>query len=352
MFTMAFSTTAIGLLPTYEQVGVVAPLALLVLRVLQGFSFGAEMPGATTIVSEFSPKNKLGILSSMVLSSTVLGSVCATGILALLTHFCTHQEIINGYWRVPFLIGGMLAIVAYFIRRSITETPEFTDHKTSCGEQKMLAPLAMLIKGHFGKLMMGFSMTLFLATNIIINISFPAYIHQYFSYPLADIYLAMTISLMVSFLFMLIFGFLSDHIAKLKMLLGCLVIWAISLSPLFQLLHTGTFWALQLFLIINQLCIAVFFTNYIPILPRLFPINIRYTAVALGYNVGFSIASAIPMTASYFLEQIQPSTTAFYFLAQMNPSITLQLFYVVPLIMALVSVILLMIQTKGKGYVW
>lgn len=338
MFMMAFATTAIGFLPTYEKAGILAPIALLLLRICQGLSFGAEMPGASTIVSEFSPRHKWGMLSSIVLSSTTVGALLATAMLAVLSHFFDHEAILSGLWRIPFLMGGCLAISAYYIRRNLTETPEFIIAETKTADHTLLVPLKLLIREHFGKLIVCFSLTFFLSTAVILNLYFPTYANKYFFYSMDDIYFAMTVSLGFACLFMLAFGLISDRISKLKTLLSCLMIWAALLYPLFQLLHVGTFWALQIFLIACQLGIAAFFTNFLPLLPRLFPTHIRYTGVALGYNVGFSIASTIPMMASYWLTEV-------------NSSFILTLLYMLPLLMALTSVLLLMVQTRGTGYV-
>lgn len=342
MFMMAFATTAIGLLPTYAQVGILAPIGLLLLRVCQGLSFGAEMPGATTIVSECAPQSRWGMLSSMVLSSTTVGALCATGVLALLTRFFDNTAIFAGLWRVPFLVGGILAIFAYYIRRGLVETPEFITEKQktqALSSSKIMLPLKILLNGHLSQLMMCFSLTFFLSTTVILNIYFPSYAHTYFGYDLKDVYFAMTMSLVCSCLFMLLAGLISDRMSKLKTLMYCLIFWAISLYPLFKLLHQNDFWSLQLFLIMYQLGIAVFFTNYLPLLPRLFPTHIRYTGVALGYNVGFSIASTMPIVASYILVPV-------------NPSFRLTLLYSVPMILAFISVLCLRIQTRDKGYIY
>lgn len=339
MFMMAFATAAIGCLPTYEQVGIFAPIALLLLRICQGLSFGAEMPGATTIVSEFAPQNKRGLLSSVILSSTTMGALLATGMLALLTHYFSQEEMLRGLWRVPFLLGGLLAMSAYYIRRGLCETPEFIEREGNTADQKILVPLKILIRQHVGKLAMCCSLTLFLSTTVVLNLYFPAYANTYFSYALSDIYSAMTVSLVFACLFMLLFGILSDRVSKLKTLMCCLIIWAILLYPAFRLLEQGGFWTLQFFTILYQFGIAAFFSNFLPLLPRLFPTQIRYTGVALGYNVGFSIASTIPIAASYFL----PDT---------NPCTTLSLLYLLPLMMALVAVLSLMRQTRDTGYVY
>ena len=126
MLMMAFSTFAIGLLPTYNTYGIISPILLILCRLVQGISFGAELPGASVIVNEFSQNNGIkGRLFSILLSSTSLGSLVALLVLTVLTQNFSDIEIKNGLWRLPFLLGGGLAIISFYIRKQISETPEF-----------------------------------------------------------------------------------------------------------------------------------------------------------------------------------------------------------------------------------
>ena len=334
MFTMALSTIIIGLLPTYAEVGIISSIGLLSCRICQGISFGAELPGATTIVTEFAPKNKLGKLCGLILSSTSIGALLAISMLALLTNLFTYNEIITGLWRIPFILGGILAIVSYCIRQNISETPEFLQEKQRHNNRAIIMPFKLLCSQHISKMIIGFGMSFFLATMVIINLYFPTYINKYFDYELADIYNAIAVSMVTSMIFVLIFGWVSDHTSKLKILLFALINYGILLFPLFQLLSYKTFWALQLFFIFYQLAIAIFFTSYLPILSNLFTTNVRYTGIAFVYNIAFSVASLIPLISSYLLEKYQ------------LPSI-LKIFFIIAIVVAIGSVIALIIQDKS-----
>nr|WP_253307636.1 MFS transporter [Rickettsia endosymbiont of Ceutorhynchus assimilis] len=334
MLAMGFSTMGIGLLPTYNQVGIIAPIGLLLCRLCQGISLGAELPGATTIISEYAPANKLGRLCSVMLSSISIGALMATAMVAILNKLYSYKEIIEWVWRVPFIIGGVLAIISYYIRKNISETPEFLQEENS---RNLLLPLKLLLSQNLPTIAIGFGLVFFNANLVIINLYFPVYINKYFNYELADIYSSMTVSMVTSFIFTIIFGWLSDYISKLKILLFSLIFFSIFLFLSFTLLNYKTFWSLQIFFIIYQLFISLFFTSYMPILSRLFATKMRYTATALIYNSAYSVASFIPIIASYLLEKYQ------------SPLI-LGIFFMVSITLALISVTAIMIQNKKIIY--
>ncbi|KHO04030.1 hypothetical protein JS61_01775 [Rickettsia felis] len=336
MLTMGFSTMGIGLLPTYNQIGIIAPIGLLVCRLCQGISLGAELPGATTIISEYAPTGKLGKLCSVMLSSISIGALMATAMVATLNKLYSYQEIIEGAWRIPFICGGILAIISYYIRKNISETPEFLQEKNrEQTDTNLLIPLKLLLSQNLVNIAIGLGLVFFHANLVIINLYFPVYLNKYFNYELVDIYSSMTISMITSFIFTIIFGWLSDYVSKLKILLCSLILFSIFLFVSFALLNKGTFWSLQIFFIIYQLFISLFFTSYMPILSRLFATKMRYTAIALIYNSAYSVASFIPVIASYLLEQY-------------NSPLILGIFFIISIALSLISVIT--IQNKKINY--
>lgn len=285
MLTMGFSTMGIGLLPSYNQIGIMAPIGLLICRLCQGVSLGAELPGATTIISEYTPASKLGRLCSVMLSSISIGALLATAMVAILNKLYIYQEIIEWAWRVPFILGGILAVISYFIRRDISETPEFLQENIREKDNKnLLLPLKLLLSQNLSGIAIGLGLVFFHANLVIINLYFPFYLHKYFNYELADIYNSMTISMIASFIFMIIAGWLSDYTSKFKILLTTLLLFIAFLPVTFTLLSSKTLWSLQVFFIIYQLFISFYFASYMPILSRLFTTKMRYTATALTYN--------------------------------------------------------------------
>lgn len=302
MLLMAISTFSIGLLPTYSQIGVFAPCLLVLLRMLQGLSFGAELPGAITIVYEYTEKPRQGSHIGLVVSSVGLGSSLAAFILYLLSKNLHLEQILSWGWRLPFLFGGLLAIINYFIRKHLLETPEFLSLKTP--RSSLREPFLCILKGYRKELMLGIGMTGFIASLVIFALYLPAHLAQHFHYDPSDVYLAMTLGLLWSSFSLPISGWIADRFNKRNVLLLTCVTFAISAPAMFQLLFHNTFLALVLFLMIYQTFISFVMVTYFPLLSETFPTPVRYTGVAACYNITYSIMGCMPiiitaMTASF-----------------------------------------------------
>ncbi|GAB3282220.1 MFS transporter [Kineosporia babensis] len=122
---MGVSTTLIGALPTYAQIGLLAPALLVVLRLVQGFGAGAEIAGATVMLVEYAPKRRRGLISSLIALGTNSGTLVATGIWALLLAVLSEEQLHSWGWRIPFLASFVLLILALWIRRNVKESPVF-----------------------------------------------------------------------------------------------------------------------------------------------------------------------------------------------------------------------------------
>ncbi len=142
---MALSTTVIGCLPSYAQIGIWAPILLTLLRLLQGFSIGGEIPGAITLLSESNQKH-LGIIISLLLFGVLNGLLLGHLIHSLLTHWLEPQSMQSWGWRLPFWLGGSLGIFSYFIRKHIHESKLFLELNNQKLRQQI--PVLVLIKSY------------------------------------------------------------------------------------------------------------------------------------------------------------------------------------------------------------
>lgn len=122
---MGICTTLIGVLPTYAQIGIFAPLLLVLLRIIQGLGAGAEISGAGTMLAEYAPKGKRGIISSLVAMGTNCGTLSATAIWAIMFFFLSKEELLAWGWRVPFLASVVVMIFAIWLRMNLKESPVF-----------------------------------------------------------------------------------------------------------------------------------------------------------------------------------------------------------------------------------
>src|SRR3981189_862695 len=127
MFLMGFSTMAVGLLPTYQQIGVLAPVLLVILRLIQGFAVAGEISGASSMILEHAPFGRRGFYASFTLQGVQAGQILAAAIFLPLAHYMPEEAFNSWGWRIPFLLSFFVIISGYIIRRNVDETPAFAE---------------------------------------------------------------------------------------------------------------------------------------------------------------------------------------------------------------------------------
>jgi MHS family proline/betaine transporter-like MFS transporter len=295
MMLMGSATLLIGLLPTLNTTYSALPALLLIgCRLTQGLSFGAELPGAITITSENNDAHKRGVSCGFVISSTSIGAVCATGILALLTYSLSAANITNWGWRVPFLVGGLLAFISWYLRTRMYETPEFTHVEESQKLSKPWAPLFEAIVQHPLSILMGIGLMLLPAAMVMTNIYFASYLISAYGFESASVYSAMTLGLIAAAVFVPFFGWLSDHLGIKIIFISTCAGFCVACQHLFSLLDTHTQWGLFSFLILWQVFLCASTACVLPWLTQIFPTKVRFTGVSLCYNAGYLLCAFLP----------------------------------------------------------
>lgn len=296
MLLMATATFGIGLLPTYTQIGALAPCLLLVFRMLQGISFGAELPGAITVVCEYAERQNQGACTSIVLASTTVGAILASSVLYLLSAMISREQILSWGWRIPFLLGGILAVANYYIRNHLQETPEFSSLQKSNPKYGAIKdPLIGLFRFYRWQLLQGIGMTLFISSLVITALYLPTYLTTHFDFNASDVYLAIFLSMVWVAVILPIFGCLADSIDKRVLFTSTALAFVAGAFPLFALLKYQNFSALLIFMFLYQTVIACASSCYYSILASLFPTRMRYTAIAACYNTSYSLTATLPL---------------------------------------------------------
>lgn len=295
MLLMAIATFSIGLLPTYSQVGIFAAYLLLILRLMQGLSFGAELPGAITVVAEYTEKTNRGVHSGFVISGTSIGSMLASFMLYLLSHNVKQDTILQWGWRLPFFFGGILAIVNYFIREYVQETPEFSYLQASRTHSSLREPLRCLFSRYRKEVLMGTMMTAATASLVIFALYLPTYLSTYFQYQIKEVYLAMTWSMVWSAVSLPVCGWISDRLGSVKTFICTCILFSLCAFPLFKIIAIGGKGALIIFMIAYQTALSFLSVSYFALLPATFPTSVRYTAVAFCYNAAYCAMSCCPV---------------------------------------------------------
>ena len=300
---MAFSTLLIGLLPTYETIGVWAPILLLLARMIQGFSTGGEYSGAMVYIAESSPDKKRGTLGSGLEIGTLIGYIVASGIVTLLTVTLTDEQMLNYGWRIPFLIAAPIGLVGLYLRRNLEESPVFEEMEQKQEEAKQLSFIDM-IKYYKKDLLLS---VVIVAFYNITNYLILSYVPSYFTQVL---HIDQTISLPLLLIVMLImiplaryFGRLSDKIGNKRVVQFGLIGLIIFSIPVFWMIGIGKIGFIFVGILLLGILLSIYEGTMPSLLPTLFFSDIRYRALAVSYNISVSIfGGTTPLVASYLVQ--------------------------------------------------
>ena len=296
---MGAATVLIGLLPTYAQIGIWAPVALIVLRLVQGFAVGGEWGGAVLMAAEHGDAARRGFWASWPQAGVAAGNLLAAGVLALMAGIQDEADFLEWGWRVPFLLSVVLVVVGWYIRNRVTESPLFEEALDEAETPPKL-PAMDVLRERPKALVLGAGL------RIGENISY--YILTVFSLTyLVDVAAetrslalnALLIGAAVQFLAIPFFAWLSDRIGRRPVYafggLG-LAAWSFLLFPL---LGSGEPASIVLALVVGLVLHGAMYGPQAAFITELFPTRIRYSGVSLAYQltaiVGGSLAPIIAL---------------------------------------------------------
>jgi MHS family proline/betaine transporter-like MFS transporter len=285
---MAAGTALIAFAPTYAAIGIGAPVLLLTGRVLQGFSAGGEIGGAAAFLVENAPPGKRGVFASWLQASMGMSNILGALIGIIVTSVLTRDEIIAGGWRIPFMVGVLIAPVGLYLRRTLDETPAFQAEmdKRRGAALNAAAPLVIVFRDHWRSLLKGFGLCVLWAVgpySLIIPI--PAYAQNTLHYTGQESFVAALISDVVLVFACFGAGALSDRIGRRLVLSAAAFALLLLVAPLFLWLH-ATHALINLIAVQSIFCL---FTGcYIGVAPaalsELFVTSIRATGMSLSYT--------------------------------------------------------------------
>lgn len=289
---MGLSTTLVGLLPTYEQVGLLAPALLVGLRLLQGLALGGEYGGAATYVAEHSPDHKRGYLTSFIQTTATIGFFLALAVIGLTRYWMGDAKFRTWGWRVPFLISAILVIISIYIRLKLKESPLYARLKDQGKSSK--APLRDSFgSGRNWKLIL---LALFGATAGEAVVWYTGQFYALFflqticHVPWLTSYLIVAIALLIGTPFFLVFGAWSDKIGRMKIMCWGCMLAAITYYPLYKGMvsfsNPVNIPMLVLLVTIQVVYVTMVYGPIAAFLVELFPARIRYTSMSLPYHIG------------------------------------------------------------------
>jgi MFS transporter, MHS family, shikimate and dehydroshikimate transport protein len=300
---MGVGTFLIGLLPTYGQIGVAAPLLLVCLRLLQGIGLGGEWGGAVLMVVENAATRSRGLLGSMVQIGFPVGVLAAVGMFALVSKL-PEQELMSWGWRVPFLISILLVGVGLYIRLSLVETPVFRQLKLR--DKVATLPVMEILSRHRRPFFIAIGLKISeIAYFSIASVFSISYVTGHLGLPRSLILNAVLLSSVVAMVSIPTFGRLADKLGRKPMFIaGCVFSIAFAF-PLFWMLDTknSTIITLAVVLAIN-LGQMVGFSIGAPWYSELFPARLRYSGCSLGFQIGAALSGGLtPVIAASLMAQ-------------------------------------------------
>jgi MHS family shikimate/dehydroshikimate transporter-like MFS transporter len=305
LMIMGVSTFAIGLLPTYDQIGVAAPLLLLLLRVLQGIGLGGEWGGAVLMAYEYAPKERRGYYASLPQIGLAIGLCLASGVVALLSSLLSDTQFLAWGWRVAFLISAAMVGVGMYIRLTVQETPEFAAIKARNAALRI--PFADMIRRYPGNILKG------MGARYIDGVFFNVFAVFAIGYLTGNLKLSRTdalLGVMAAALVMIFtipfFGRLSDRLGRPRVYMWGSLITAISSVPAFWLMThaSGSVFLVWLAIVVPfGILYASIYGPEAALFCDLFDPTVRYTGISFVYQFSGIFASGItPIVATALLK--------------------------------------------------
>ena len=310
---MSLSTLGIGLVPSYDSIGVAAPVLLVLLRCVQGFSAGGEYGSGACFLAEYAPTRHRGLVVAFLVWSVVigflLGSVTVTALEALLS-----EEAMDAYgWRIPFLIAGVLGVVGLYIRLRLRDTPEFEALRDT-GEVAE-SPLREAARTAWRPILQIAGLVVIHNVGFYVVFTYlPTYFTKTLGFSKADAFISITVASVVALCLILPLAALSDRIGRKPVLLAGSIGFAVFSYPLFLLLDAGSVGAAIAAHAGLAALEAVFVSASLAAGAELFATRVRSTGYSIGYNVSVALfGGTAPYVATWLTDRTGDSVAPAYY---------------------------------------
>ena len=303
LVVMGVATALVGLLPTYESIGIWAPILLIVLRLLQGFAVGGEWGGATLMTVEYAPPGRRGFYGSWPGMGIPAGLVVATAVFTVFSSL-PQEQFLSWGWRVPFLVSIVLVAVGLFVRLKILETPAFRQMQESGGESRL--PVLEVFRDHWRSLLLTMGAFFLLNGGFYVTITFMlAYGTQNIGVDSGTMLTGVLIAGTIQIFAIGAFAALSDRVGRRPVYLGGAIFLLLFSFPLFWMVNTANAVLIWLAMSIAIVALGAMYGPSGAFFSELFSTRVRYSGASLGYQLasalagGFAPVIAVALLSAY-----------------------------------------------------
>lgn len=296
LFMMGASTMAVGLLPTYSQIGIWAPFLLVVLRLAQGFAVAGEISGASSMILEHAPFGRRGYFASFTLQGVQAGQIFAAAIFLPLYYAMPSEDFATWGWRIPFLLSAIVLVAGVIIRRQVEETPAFAEETQSGATPR--APVMDAVANHGADMLRVVCMALMNVIPVVATIFGATYATQP-AYGVGmdkSVYLWMTVvGNVVAVLVIPLVGNLSDRIGRrIPIMVGALASGLLSFAYLYAISIKNVPLAFGLCVLMWGVVYQGYNATFPSFYPELFPTRARVSGMAIAQNIGTMLTAMLP----------------------------------------------------------
>jgi MHS family proline/betaine transporter-like MFS transporter len=298
---MAIPTVVLGLLPTYESIGLAAPVLLVLVRLTQGLSVGGEFSSSVTYLVETSPVNKRGLSGSYANVGSMAGMLLGSGMAALTTNLLSADAVQAWGWRLPFLFGAVLGVFAIWLRLHLPKSSHFQNHDTLRGET---SPLKEAFTENFRETIQAILVASSYGALFYISLVFlPNWLKEYTGFPLDRAMAYNTLGTALLLVLVPVMGWVSDRfIRRTHIVAISLGLFGLSAYPLLSWLDSGSLASVVVVQILFAVLIAVLCGVAPAMFVELFPTKDRLSGYSVAYNIGLGVVGgATPMFSTWLI---------------------------------------------------
>ncbi|MCO4876642.1 MFS transporter [Paraburkholderia caribensis] len=315
LLTMGVATMCMGLLPTYQQIGIAAPIALVLLRILQGLAAGGEWSGSILMIHESAPASRRGALAAWSPSGAAFGFVLSTAAF-LLAQTLSPYDFLSWGWRVPFLCSVVLVVLGLWMRRSVEESADFVAVKATHRESRM--PIVEVLRRCPRQVLTVFGLRFGEGGASYIFFAFSIAYGQFLGLKSTWILGGLTLSMLLMIPMSLLMGHLTDKIGRKPVYLAGAIAMVLVAYPYFTLLASGVLWKVIAALILaNSVTLGILEGAQPAFISELLPVHLRFSGLGIGREISSVLGGGLsPMIATALLAHYRSATpVAIYLVA-------------------------------------